>query len=277
MGSITSEVEPVYVTTVGELVSAVTDMSDGRYVLWYRGHSQASWDVLPSIWRGYAPAEERNLTNRFRSRASIRYSPAPDYDATASWLALMQHYGLPTRLLDWTRSPLIAAYFAMAAAPPGNSRRDDEDAAIWVLHPEILNARQGFRAVTPPIDAHMCGSMLWPAFSDNAQENDKVLAVMSSETDLRMFVQQGCFTIHSSHTALNKSEGHADFLRPVVVRREHIPRMVREIDACGFRRGDLFPDLGNLAEELRRSHPPGSYVEERNPQGRGAGERAVQG
>jgi hypothetical protein len=254
-----SEVAPVYVTSIGELVEVVTGMAVEGHVLWYRGHASADWDVLPSIWRRYSAAEERNLTNRFRSRAAIRYSSAPVYQARTSWLSLMQHYGLPTRLLDWTRSPLIAAYFALEQSSSG-SAADCTDAAIWVLWPHRLNASQGFQPVTPSIDAYLCGKMIEPAFIDSATENDKILAAMSAETDMRIFVQQGCFTIHSGQTALNKLPGNSAFLRPVILTGGSIRQMALEIDACGFRRGDLFPDLGNLAEELKRSYPPESLV-----------------
>jgi hypothetical protein len=102
--------------------------------------------------------------------------------------------------------------------------------------------------------------MISPAFTDSATENDKILAAMSAETDMRIFVQQGCFTIHSSQIALNKLGGHPAFLRLIIIKGAFIRQMALEIDACGFRRGDLFPDLGNLAEELKRAYPPGSLV-----------------
>ena len=79
--TVPSEAEPLYVTSVGELVDIVTDISADGHILWYRAHRIASWDVLPSIHRGYSPLDEQNFTNRFRSRAAIRYSAAPEYDA----------------------------------------------------------------------------------------------------------------------------------------------------------------------------------------------------
>lgn len=254
-----SEVEPVYVSSVGDLVGVVTRWTIEDQVPWYRGHGSANWDVLPSILRGYSAAEERNLTNRFRARGAIRHASTPDYQALTSWLSLMQHYGLPTRLLDWTRSPLIAAYFALEQHLLGGSAATSgSDAAIWALRPNQLNASQGFEPVTPSVDAVLCRKMISPAFTDSSEENDKILAAMSAETDMRFFVQQGCFTIHSNQIALNKLPGSSAFLCPIIIRNGSTRQMAQEIYACGFRRGDLFPDLGNLAEELKHTYPPGS-------------------
>ena len=187
---VVSEIEPVYVNSTGEFVEVVTDMCARDGILWYRGHSVPGWDVLPSICRGYTSADERNLANRFRSLAAIRYSSAPGYDASSGWLSLMQHYGLPTRMLDWTRSPLVAAYFALEKYLPEGDAADHDDVVIWVLQPHKLNAQEEFiPPVTPSIDAHMCEGMLAPGFTDKAEENGKILAAMASETDLRMFVQ----------------------------------------------------------------------------------------
>ncbi|HZN71237.1 MAG TPA: FRG domain-containing protein [Micromonosporaceae bacterium] len=253
------ELTPVSVDSVGALVDVVTRLSDGgEHILWYRGQRDAAWGIWPAIHRhGYVPDDERNLTNRFRSRAAMRHPQAPPYEDRARWLSLMQHYGLPTRLLDWTRSPLIAAYFAVEHCL---SEADDPapgaDAAIWVLRPHSLNQYWGKADVTPSIDAVMCRPLLAPAFSDRDPETGLVRAVMASETDLRMFVQQGCFTVHSDPTPLNQLPGHGRFLEVLVIPSERVATLAREIYASGFRQGDIFPDLGHLAAELRYANPP---------------------
>lgn len=192
------------VRTVGDIVTQLRAFKrHPDQELWYRGHGSDAFQVLPSIWRKHTREEERDLTNRFRARAAIRYPNSPRYDQNAGWLSLMQHYGLPTRLLDWTRSPLIAAYFAVEQCMDG--RVAPGNAEIWILDPFGLNVSQGFNPITPPIDANKCLKMLVPAFADGYEENERVRAVMATETDMRMFVQQGCFTIHSSMRPLEEA------------------------------------------------------------------------
>ena len=92
--------------------------------------------------------------------------------------------------------------------------------------------------------------MLEPAFRKRP-ENGKVLAVMAVEHDMRMFVQQGAFTIHSEPGGLNKREGHSRYLIPLLVKADSVGRMAAELHCSGFRRGDIYPDLTNLADELK--------------------------
>lgn len=245
------------VRSVADLIHHIQELRDHvDQELWFRGHSSIDYVVAPSIWRGYTRIDERNFSNRFRARAAIRYANSPEYQNYAGWLSLMQHYGLPTRLLDWSRSPLIAVYFALERYLEGSITA--EDARIWILKPFKLNHSEGFEKITPAIDAYMCSEMLRPAFSNwNTVENEKVIAVMSTETDLRMFVQQGCFTIHSRMDGLETMDCSSEFISSITVPKSSVLRLADEIRVCGIRKGDIYPDLANLALDLKNAHPKG--------------------
>ena len=256
-----SEITPKVVDSLGAIVEAVVaaTAAHGR-PLWYRGQQHVGWDVQASVHRDYTGDDERDFTNRFRSRAGMRYQHTPAHGDQAAWLSLMQHYGLPTRLVDWTQSPLVAAYFAVE---PHISNRlaptPEVDVVIWVLRPHALNRIKGGTDVTPSINGELCRPLLAPAFDHEAPEVGLVRAVMGSETDLRLFVQQGCFTIHGDRTPLNRMEGHARFLDALVIPAAQVQRMAHELDVCSFRQGDIFPDLGHLAAELKETHRPSGF------------------
>jgi len=80
----------------------------------YRGHANTAWKLRPGIGRisPYSPEREKQAVGVFQRQAA-RHLEGTGYDDW-DWLALSQHHGLPTRLLDWTLNPLAACFFAIA-------------------------------------------------------------------------------------------------------------------------------------------------------------------
>ena len=249
------------VRSIDELVEVVREIFfETKHRWWFRGHPDQSWTLLPKVRRGYTPQTERYLTNLFYQGAKLRHATLPNDDDYAGWLGLMQHYGLPTRLLDWSYSALVAVYFATKYERDMSLWNSDREAAIWLLQPETLNEAQGYGSIFPSLNARSLSDLVQEAFRDipttsNLKTSD-VIAAVPVNRDLRMVMQHGAFTIHASDVPLETRANRHAWLRKILIPRENVAGIALSLDVLGVRLSDVFPDVDHLAIELGQMHRP---------------------
>lgn len=114
----------------------------------FRGQADANWDLVSSFDRAYSSLKwqlyeriERELIEEFRKNCVRYIYRCPSFSDELDLKSMAQHYGVPTRLLDWSYSPFIAAYFAFSRATKARS----DSVAIWALNVnhEIWNSHKG--------------------------------------------------------------------------------------------------------------------------------------
>jgi len=240
---------PTRIETVSQLLSASwTILSGFQGQPWWRGHADASWRLVPSVHRAdHGPSYEANIAVKFAKRAPTRYPNTPPGDDLASWLFLMQHYGLPTRLLDWTESPLLAAYFAVS-----EEAHAAKDGALWALDPFSMNGvTAGEEGLLQPYHPYT-EKLVNLAFTHGTATDPGVAAMLTDEIDLRMLVQQSGFTIHGNAEALEARPDMAGRLAKYVIPAGAKDRIRRELASLGVRERSVFPDLEHLARDLAR-------------------------
>lgn len=216
---------------------------------WWRGHSLSTWTLCPSVFRAENPGYryEQNLTQSFMLKARSRYPNCPDSRDASGWLFLMQHFGLYTRLLDWTASVLIATYFAVR-----HEQYHDQDGAVWALAPTSLNQDQAGTPAFLATSSHPASTLFREALGVHAGEPANcIVATNTSETDIRMLVQKSEFTIHGTSTPIEELPNSENFLLRFVVPSSAKPGLKYILDKFGISEATLFPDLDHLATELR--------------------------
>ncbi len=242
------------VHTIDELLQFVNVLCKEHGLrLWYRGEENAELSLIPSIQRSQKRLDvERYITNDFYIRAKQILSNPPEKHNYAGWVSLMQHYGLPTRMLDWSQSPLIASFFAT------ETYRDtpDMDACVWVLVPCRLNEQEGFGSCVYPIDADTTQEMLLPAFKHthhNLELVDRILACSSTDNNLRMYSQQSNFTVHNS---LQRLEDICDehTLYKIIIPCDRKQYFIESLRVFGITEGSIYPDLDHISSDLKNSY-----------------------
>ena len=187
---------------------------------------------------------EFNLYKRFMVGAEPRDPTWKETDHS-KMLAFMRHHGLPTRLLDWSESPLVALYFAVSDSP-------ETDGTLWCLCPSELNlAEFAKQTLLLPNNIEDGVQFLFDEpFVETRQTSYKTAAVIIHQVNLRMMTQLSQFTIHGSTDLLDK-HGKADtFLIKFCIPSVQKKQLKDQLKHFGIRPSTLFPDLDHLAEEV---------------------------
>jgi FRG domain len=239
----------ITLTDVAEVIEAARDVLRpfDNDTAWWRGHAKADWRLQAQVHRRDPKRQygETMLIGHFVSRAPSRsHRPCPAADDWLRWLFLAQHYGLPTRLLDWTENPLIAAYFAVREHPV------DEDGCIWALWPTGLNRTFNAADGLVQIRDRRVAEIAESAFTGR-ESSEEILAIDGQEIDPRMLAQMSRFTLHSRRTALESAQENEIWLRQYMIPKNAKAKIRAQLSALGIRRLNVFPDLENLAGELR--------------------------
>jgi FRG domain len=223
----------------------------------FRGQGDARWPLRSSLSRQIEiskvfhkawPGQESRIRRIFQRKANLFISDPPQEDEL-EWLALMQHHGAPTRLLDFTWSPYVAAFFAL--------ERATEDAAIWALNLPLLwelYDRQRIDGVdvgnADPRDAKIFQKYYLPNNRAFVWQGDPF------RMSQRVIAQSGTFLV-SSHLGLTvedilaryprEQELLVKFLLPTATLRAEA---MASLYSMNITQATLFPGLDGLARSM---------------------------
>ncbi len=224
----------------------------------YRGRGDARDDLRTSLARlGGDPRElERHIVRAFRKYAAIDEVPV---DSIWNWLALGQHHGLPTRMLDWTFSPYVALHFVTA-----DLTQFDRDGVVWCVDytqvHELLPER--LKAMLEREGADVFTTELLADEIDNAAAMEELgefaLFVEPPSFDARIVNQYALFSLLSRADA--SLEEWLDS-RPGLWRRIVVPAGLKwevrdKLDLANVTERVLFPGLDGLSRWLKRYYLP---------------------
>ena len=192
--------------------------------------------------------------------ASFENEPVRSSHSDDEWdnMFIMQHYGVPTRLLDWSESPFVALYFALHPRAGGYT----DDPVVWMVQPKKWNS-----SVMPiPEDEDHILDKSHRRLADYGFGRDfdmyreEPLMMRGSYNSPRIVAQRGCFTIFGKKFqplqgyVEESTEMEDDVLQKVVVDKAHALGIFQSLLRKGITETFVYPDMEGLSLEVTRKH-----------------------
>jgi len=287
------------INTLSEFVDAVGGLArntSGGFAqnpygnLVFRGQGGSEWALAPKLARPPftyldvdEPAEllerEFALLRAFKVRGIAWARQRPE--SLLEWMALGQHYGLPTRLLDWTTNPLVALFFAVGTVNVSGDR-EPGDAAVWYHRPTRIDSLGGFQRRVVDWGTNMSRhvsysvydieSVLGPAPDDEMLDLWWIFYDSTTDAhgmgnldqgviydffrpphfDARIAAQEGLFSFTGNpYKPLNEGPGNFEKLIIAASARRVIRKELAQ--SAGISEATLFPGLGGTARSLEEA------------------------
>lgn len=242
-------------------IQIFNDKSVGK--LWFRGQRDAKWSITPSIYRkDYiddqgVDTEETEVLRYTRQRGFPFIKEKLDaFDE----IFLAQHYGFPTRLIDWTESPLLGLFFAL------DGWSGDGDIAMYVLDPSLWNEqvlyerqKMNYKRILPLTDDFV--EKLKPGNASGG--HNLPLCIHATRNNDRIVAQRGEFTLFGTsrlsleeeYKKINSPEGEKAFLcalKKLVIKKNSVENFRKSLDNFGITESSIYPSLDSIAKEIKR-------------------------
>ena len=217
----------------------------------YRGVSRCSFKLIPKVGRKYCSDNynynnkyndlsdyELDIIQKFRKLAFpfLDYSPSKEAEWW-EWWAIAQHHGLPTRFLDWSINPLVAAYFAIEDC------NQEEDAIVYAVDSNQFNSDIDFENYQLPLDV------------------EEIFLYRPPHINKRITAQSGIFTIHNYPTLpLDETEKPRDKIVKKIGEKYNVDRIIKSkgckkelkktLSLYGINKSTIYPGLDGIASYL---------------------------
>lgn len=253
-----SAIESIVIDNIQNFIATIDDLINNKKFTFFRGDKLIDdFQLVPKIYKStYSKISqyEKDMLTDFtflsasKSTVTSRLYIEEMLDA--------QHYGLPTRLLDWSESALIALYFAVNPS----KEYPNSDSVIWALNPEKLN-----KMALPDSSNEIKGALPIGSSSDkydklineyytSSKEQLYPIAIKTRRINPRIEAQRGVFLlycINDNKKCLTKYQNSNEFLIQIVIKHEVAKIMHKQLQSLGVTHYQIFPEINSIAQDIQ--------------------------